>query len=114
MPAASKLGKVLGKRGLMPNPKAGTVAADIAKAVKEFKAGKVEFKQDKTGNIHMGIGKISFDDKAIENNITSAIEAVNKARPSGFKGIFLKSVTVSTTMGPGIKINTSKIGSIAF
>lgn len=108
MAAVGKLGKILGTKGLMPNPKAGTVTNDIGRAVKEFKAGKVEFKQDKSSNIHMGIGKISFDEKALESNITSAIEAINKAKPHGIKGVFLRSVTVSTTMGPGIKINVQK------
>lgn len=108
MAQVGKLGKVLGKRGLMPNPKAGTVTMDIGKAVKEFKAGKLEFKMDKTGNVHMGIGKISFDEKAIKDNILAAIEAINKAKPSSVKGIFIRSATVSSTMGPGIKLNTSK------
>ncbi len=109
MPSIGKLGKVLGRAGLMPNPKAGTVAQDIAKAVKEFKAGKVEFKMDKFANLHLGIGKASFGEKDIELNIKTVIDVISKAKPSGFKGIFVKSVTVSTTMGPGIKINISKL-----
>jgi len=109
MSSVGKLGKILGRKGLMPNPKAGTVTNDIGKAVKEFKAGKIEFKLDKGANIHMGIGKASFDEKSIESNITAAINAINKAKPVGFKGNYIKSVTVSTTMGPGIKINYSKL-----
>ncbi|MCX5749432.1 MAG: 50S ribosomal protein L1 [Candidatus Saganbacteria bacterium] len=109
MSQVGKLGKVLGKKGLMPSPKAGTVAMDIGKAVREFKAGKLEFKMDKTGNIHLGIGKISFDEKSLKANITAAVEAINKAKPSALKGIFMKSATVSTTMGPGIKLNVSKL-----
>lgn len=109
MPQIGKLGKVLGRKGLMPNPKSGTVTNDIGKAVKEFKAGKVEFKQDKTANLHVGIGKMSFSEGDIEKNIIAAIETVNKAKPSGLKGVFIKSVTISSTMGPGIKLSASKI-----
>ncbi len=109
MPSVGKLGKVLGKRGLMPNPKAGTVTNDIGKAVKEFKAGKVEYKLDKSANIHMGVGKVSFSEKALEDNILAVLDAINKAKPHGLKGIFFKSATVSTTMGPGIKLNMQKI-----
>ncbi len=109
MPAVGKLGKVLGTKGLMPNPKSGTVVTDVAKAVKEFKAGKVEFKQDKTSNVHIGIGKISFSEGDIEKNIVSAIEAVNKLKPHGLKGNLIKTATVSATMGPGIGLNISKI-----
>lgn len=109
MSGVGKLGKVLGRKGLMPNPKAGTVTNDIGKAVKEFKAGKLEFKMDKTANIHMGIGKISFEEKAIASNVMAIVEAINKAKPSGFKGVLIKSATLSTTMGPGIKLNVSKM-----
>ncbi len=109
MPSVGKLGKILGTKGLMPNPKSGTVVTDIAKAVKEFKAGKVEFKQDKTSNVHIAIGKVSFSEQDIEKNIVSAIEAVNKLKPHGLKGNLIKSATVSATMGPGIGINVTKI-----
>ena len=108
MASAGKLGKVLGKKGLMPNPKAGTVTNDIGKAVKEFKAGKVEFKPDKGAVIHLAIGKASFDSKAIGSNIMAILEAVNKARPTAFKGHYFKSVYISSTMGPSIKINVQK------
>lgn len=109
MPSVGKLGKILGTKGLMPNPKSGTVVTDIAKAVKEFKAGKVEFKQDKTSNVHIAVGKVSFSEQDIEKNIVSAIEAVNKLKPHGLKGNLIKSATVSATMGPGIGINVTKI-----
>jgi len=109
MPTVGKLGKVLGTKGLMPNPKSGTVVTDVAKAVKEFKAGKVEFKQDKTANVHIGIAKVSFSEKDIESNIVAAITAINKMRPAGLKGNLIKTATVSTTMGPGIGLNISKI-----
>lgn len=108
MPMVGKLGKALGRKGLMPNPKAGTVTQDIAKAVKEFKAGKLEFKPDKSGVIHLGIGKMSFNENDIAKNISIILETINRARPSGFKGQLLKSVFVSSTMGPGIKIDISK------
>jgi len=109
MPAVGKLGKTLGTKGLMPNPKAGTVSNDIGKAVKEFKAGKTEFKMDKGANLHLGIGKMSFKEKDIEANMTAVVETISRAKPNGFKGVFLKSVTVSTTMGPGIKLDVAKI-----
>ncbi|MFA5098496.1 MAG: 50S ribosomal protein L1 [Candidatus Margulisiibacteriota bacterium] len=108
MASVGKLGKVLGKKGLMPNPKAGTVTNDISKAVKDFKAGKVEFKPDKSAVIHLGIGKVSFDAKAIASNIMAVLEGVNKARPSAFKGLYFKSAYISSTMGPSIKLNVQK------
>jgi large subunit ribosomal protein L1 len=100
-----RLGKILGPRGLMPNPKAGTVTEDVAKAVKEVKAGKVEFRMDKQGNVHVPVGKISFDEKAIKENASSLIDAVIAARPQGAKGEFVKSLSISSTMGPGLKLN---------
>ncbi len=109
MPSVGKLGKILGTKGLMPNPKSGTVVQDVAKAVKEFKAGKVEFKQDKTSNVHLGIGKVSFSAEDIEKNIVAAIESINKLKPQGLKGNLIKNATVSTTMGPAINLNLSKI-----
>lgn len=108
MPAVGKLGKVIGKRGLMPNPKAGTVTQDIGKAIKEFKSGKVEFKPDKTGVVHLAIGKVSFDEESIAKNISAIIDAINRGRPSGFKGRLFKSAAVSSSMGPGIRIDLSK------
>ena len=101
----SKLGKVLGPRGLMPSPKAGTVTKDIAKAVKELKSGKVEFKTAKDGNIYLAIGKVSFDEKALIGNGHLVIEKIKKARPVAIKGTYLKSVFMSTTMGSGIQLN---------
>lgn len=105
-----KLGKVLGPRGLMPNPKTGTVTNDLARAVKEAKAGKVEFKLDKQGNINIGVGKISFEEKAICENIDTVVSAINKARPQTAKGRFVKNISVSTTMGPGLKLDLAKLG----
>lgn len=101
-----KLGKVLGPRGLMPNPKTGTVTDDTAKAVKEVKAGRVEFKVDKAGNIHVPVGKITFKPEAIEENARVVIEAIAKARPASVKGVFLQSCTISATMSPGVRVDT--------
>lgn len=100
-----KLGKVLGPRGLMPNPKTGTVTEDTAKAVKEVKAGRVEFKVDKAGNIHVPVGKVSFQPVQIEENARSVIEAVAKAKPSGVKGTYIHSCTISATMSPGVRVD---------
>ena len=105
-----KLGKVLGPRGLMPNPKTGTVTNDLARAVKEAKAGKIEFKLDKQGNINVGIGKISFEEKAICENADTVISAINKSRPRTAKGRFVKKIFLSTTMGPGLRLDLSKLG----
>ncbi len=100
-----KLGKVLGPRGLMPNPKTGTVTEDTAKAVKEFKAGRVEFKIDKAGNVHVPIGKVDFKAEQILDNARAVIEAVAKAKPSSAKGTFISSCTLSATMSPGLRID---------
>ena len=99
-----KLGKVLGPRGLMPNPKTGTVTDDTGKAVKEFKAGRVEYKVDKTANINMPVGKISFNETQIFENVTTAISAIEKARPSAERGTYIQSITLSTTMSPSVRI----------
>jgi large subunit ribosomal protein L1 len=109
MGAVGRLGKVLGPAGLMPNPKTGTVTMEIGKAVKEFKAGKLEFKADKTGVIHLAVGKVSFAEDKLLANLNAVIEAIRKAKPSGVKGIYVRSLTVSSTMGPGIKLDTLKI-----
>jgi len=101
-----KLGKVLGPRGLMPNPKTGTVTEDTAKAVKEVKAGRVEFKVDKAGNIHVPVGKVSFAAVQLEENARSVIEAVAKAKPSSLKGTYMHSCTISATMSPGVRVDT--------
>jgi large subunit ribosomal protein L1 len=109
MRAVGRLGKVLGPRGLMPNPKTGTVTTEIAKAVKEIKAGKVEFRVDKTGIIHAPVGKTSFVGDALVANAHALVESIVKAKPAAAKGKYLKSVTVSSTMGPGIRIDTTHI-----
>ena len=100
-----KLGKVLGPRGLMPNPKTGTVTEDTAKAVKEFKAGRVEFKIDKAGNVHVAVGKANFKPDQLEQNARAVIEAVTKAKPSSAKGVFVQSCTLSTTMSPPVRVD---------
>ncbi len=109
MRAVGRLGKVLGPRGLMPNPKTGTVTTDIGKAVREIKAGKVEFRVDKTGIVHAPIGKISFPTENLVANATALVESILKAKPAAAKGKFVRSVTVSSTMGPGIAIDTTSI-----
>ena len=109
MRAVGKLGKVLGPRGLMPNPKTGTVTPDIARAVREIKAGKVEFRVDKTGIVHAPIGKISFASQSLIENAHALVDSVVKAKPSAAKGKFLRSVTMSSTMGPGIGIDTTHV-----
>jgi large subunit ribosomal protein L1 len=105
-----KLGKVLGPRGLMPNPKTGTVTEDTAKAVREVKAGRVEFKIDKAGNVHVPVGKSAFKAEQIEENARSVIEAVVKARPTSLKGIYVQSCTISTTMSPPVKLDVKEFG----
>ena len=103
-----RLGKVLGPKGLMPNPKAGTVTMDVAKAVNEVKAGKIEYRLDKTNIIHCPIGKVSFGPEKIEENLKALMEAIIKAKPAAAKGQYIKNCSVATTMGPGIKINSTK------
>ncbi len=100
-----QLGRVLGPRGLMPNPKAGTVTMDVAKAVKEIKAGKIEYRVDKTGNVHAPVGKVKFSADQIAENLAAFLEAIARAKPSSAKGTYLKGATVSSTMGPGIKLD---------
>ena len=100
-----QLGRVLGPRGLMPNPKAGTVTMDVAKAVKEIKAGKIEYRVDKTGNVHAPVGKVKFSADQIAENLVAFLEAIARAKPSSAKGTYLKGATVSSTMGPGIKLD---------
>ncbi len=104
-----KLGKVLGPRGLMPTPKAGTVTTDVAKAVKEVKAGKIEFKVDKTGNVNNAVGKMSFSATQLVDNLKSLLQAISRTRPASAKGNFLRSLYVSTTMGPGLKIDLQSL-----
>jgi large subunit ribosomal protein L1 len=109
MRLVGKLGKVLGPKGLMPNPKAGTVTMDVGKAVREIKAGKVEFRVDKTSIIHASIGKTSFDKKKLEENASAFIRAVQRAKPAAAKGKYLRTVSVSSTMGPGVAIDTASL-----
>ena len=109
MGVVGRLGRVLGPKGLMPNPKSGTVTPDVTKAVNELKAGKVEYRLDKTNIIHVPIGKASFSEEQLSDNFQTLIGAIQKARPAAVKGQFLKSVTVAPTMGPGIKINPMKL-----
>jgi len=113
MRAVGRLGKVLGPRGLMPNPKTGTVTTDIAKAVREIKAGKVEFRVDKTGIVHAPIGKWSFEAAKLVANAHALVDSVVKAKPPAAKGKYLKSVTVSSTMGPGVRVDTTAVETVA-
>jgi len=102
-----QLGRVLGPRGLMPNPKAGTVTLDVTKAVKEIKAGKIEFRVDKTGNVHAPVGKVSFQADQLAANVQAFMETIARAKPAAAKGTYIKSATVSSTMGPGVKLDTA-------
>jgi large subunit ribosomal protein L1 len=110
MGVVGKLGKVLGPRGLMPNPKLGTVTPNVAQAVKDAKAGQVEFRVDKTGNINAGVGKVKFDETQLAQNLKAFLDAIVKARPSGVKGNYIRKVTLSSTMGPGIKLDIAAFG----
>ena len=109
MGAVGKAGRVLGPRGLMPNPKTGTVTFDIAKAVSDIKGGKIEYKTDRTGNVHLIVGKKSFDENALKENYLAVVEEIIRAKPSAAKGKYVKSVTISTTMGPGVKIDPARM-----
>jgi large subunit ribosomal protein L1 len=108
MGSVGKLGKLLGPRGLMPNPKVGTVTMDVGKAIKEIKAGKVEFRVEKAGIVHVGIGKASFEPKQLTENAAAVIEALQKAKPATSKGKYMKKICVSTTMGPGIRVDVTQ------
>jgi len=110
MGMVGRLGRVLGPRGLMPNPKAGTVAPDIARAITEAKAGKIEYRLDKTNIIHCPIGKVSFGVEKLAENFNTLLDAVNKAKPAAAKGQYIRSCVVASTMGPGVKINPTKVG----
>ena len=109
MGQVGRLGRILGRRGLMPNPKAGTVTFDIERAVKEVKAGRVEFKVDKGAIIHVPFGKVSFDEAQLAENLTSLVDAVNRAKPSGAKGQYLRTLTITSTMGPGIRVDIPSV-----
>ncbi len=110
MGVVGRLGRVLGPKGLMPNPKAGTVTMDVTKAVNDIKAGKIEYRLDKTNIIHVPVGKASFSEEKLQDNFNTLMGAVIKAKPAAAKGQYLKSVTIAASMGPGIKLNTTKLG----
>lgn len=105
MALVGRLGRILGPRGLMPNPRAGTVTMDVGRAVQEFKAGKVEFRTNKEGGVHVPIGKVSFEEKALQENFQALMDAIVKAKPAAARGQYIRRVAVSTTMGPGIRVN---------
>ena len=109
MGVVGRLGRVLGPKGLMPNPKAGTVTMDVAKAVKDIKAGKIEYRLDKTNIIHVPIGKASFTEEQLADNFQTLMDAIIKAKPSALKGAYIKSATITSTMGPGVKLNVAKL-----
>ncbi|MGA2955372.1 MAG: 50S ribosomal protein L1 [Thermodesulfobacteriota bacterium] len=113
MGTVGKLGKILGPRGLMPNPKVGTVTFDVGRAVKELKAGRVEFKVEKTGIIHATVGKISFDPDRLKENVLALMDVIVRAKPASSKGTYLKSIAISTTMGPGIKLDPNELRGVA-
>lgn len=109
MPTVGKLGRALGPRGLMPNPKTGTVTPDVAKAVGEFKGGKVEYRTDRYGNVHVPLGKVSFSPEDLETNFRAVLDEIQRAKPASAKGRYLKKISVSSTMGPGIKIDSGRL-----
>ena len=108
MGVVGRLGKVLGPKGLMPNPKAGTVTMDVAKAIADIKAGKIEYRLDKTNIVHVPVGKASFTEEALQENFNALMDAIVKAKPSALKGQYLKSITLTSTMGPGVKVSVAK------
>jgi large subunit ribosomal protein L1 len=109
MPLVGKLGRALGPRGLMPNPKTGTVTTDVARAVAEFKGGKVEYRTDRYGNVHIPVGKVSFEASALELNVAAVIDELNRTRPAAAKGRYIKKISMSSTMGPGVKIDPALV-----
>ena len=108
MGVVGRLGKVLGPKGLMPNPKAGTVTMDVTKAINDIKAGKIEYRLDKSNIVHCPIGKVSFSEEQLVENLKAIMDAIVKAKPASLKGTYLKSITISSTMGPGVKVSTLK------
>ena len=108
MPVVGRLGRILGPQGKMPNPRVGTVTMDVAKAVEESKSGKIEYRTDRTANVHLTIGKTSFDESALLDNFTTIMDEIVRAKPSGAKGRYIKSVTVTSTMGPGVKVDPAR------
>jgi len=109
MPLVGRLGRVLGPRGLMPNPKTGTVTQDVGRAVAEFKGGKVEYRTDRYGNVHVPLGKVSFEPAALEVNFRAVIDELQRAKPASAKGRYLRKITISSTMGPGVKVDTNRL-----
>jgi large subunit ribosomal protein L1 len=109
MPMVGRLGRVLGPRGLMPNPKTGTVTTDVGRAVSEFKGGKVEYRTDRYGNVHVPVGRVSFEVGSLETNLRAVLDELTRAKPAAAKGRYMKKITVSSTMGPGIKIDTTRL-----
>jgi len=109
MPLVGRLGRVLGPRGLMPNPKTGTVTTDVGRAVTEFKGGKVEYRTDRYGNVHVPLGKVSFEPDALETNFRAVLDELQRAKPASAKGRYLRKISVSSTMGPGVKIDTTRL-----
>ena len=109
MPLVGRLGRALGPRGLMPNPKTGTVTTDVGRAVTEFKGGKVEYRTDRYGNIHVPLGKVSFEPTALETNFRAVLDELQRAKPAAAKGRYLRKITVSSTMGPGVRVDTARI-----
>jgi len=110
MPLVGRLGRVLGPRGLMPNPKTGTVTLEVGKAVEEFKGGKVEYRTDRHGNVHVPVGKVSFEAPALVANVNAVLDELQRAKPASAKGRYLRKIVISTTMGPGIKVDPNRIG----
>ena len=109
MPLVGRLGRTLGPRGLMPNPKTGTVTQDVGKAVEEFKGGKVEYRTDRYGNVHVRLGKASFDDAKLEANFRAVLDEIQRAKPASAKGRYIRKISVSTTMGPGVRVDTGRL-----
>lgn len=109
MPQLGKLGRILGPKGLMPNPKTGTVTTDVAKAVTEIKAGKVEYRVDKAGNVHIPVGKVSFEVIKLEENLKTIFETINRVKPATVKGVYIKNLTLTSTMGPGVKVDPNSL-----
>jgi large subunit ribosomal protein L1 len=109
MPQVGKLGRVLGPRGLMPNPKTGTVTTDVAKAVSDFKGGKVEYRTDRYGNVHVPIGKVSFEPDALRANFTAVLDEIQRAKPASSKGRYIRKISLSPTMGPSVRIDTTRL-----
>ncbi len=113
MGSVGRLGRILGPKGLMPNPKTGTVTFEVAKAIQEIKAGKIEYRLDKAGIVHVPIGKASFEVGKLLGNFQTLVDALQKAKPSGAKGTYIRGITVASTMGPGVRVNASRVGTIA-